>query len=135
MSVDMDPETLDMIRRLFVILDGKDPEAQQTLNEFMRFNNDIERTNLPTRRDVHLISYLDIVGKSYYPNKHDNPFSTFAKSIAVAFMAKGGLKSNQFVDLFRNSPDLAALQTVLGVQEENKSGGIMSRIFGRGKSE
>jgi hypothetical protein len=106
---------------------GGDPDAQQTLNAFLKFNNNIERTNLPTRRDVHLISFLDIVSKSYFPDIDDDPFAIFANSISVAFMAKGGDKSKQFVELMKQTPSLSDLQ----MMEEPAPRSLRERLFGR----
>ena len=123
-------ETPDDLRRLLVIADGGDPEAQQTLNAFLKFNNNIERTNLPTRRDVVLLTYLEGCSKHYYPNNPKNPFALLANSLATAFMAKGGDKSKQFVELMKQTPSLTDLQAV---SEKNPS--LTDRIFGRGKTE
>jgi hypothetical protein len=122
-------ETLDDLRKIIVMAQGGDPEAQQTLNAFLRFNNNIERTNLPTRRDVILIAYLDGCGKLYYPEDQANPFSTLANSLCVAFMAKGGDKSKQFVELMKQTPSLADLQTI-GMPAQP---GLRERLFGRKK--
>ena len=127
----IDPQFLEGIWRLFVALEGKDPEAQQTLNEFLKFDNNIERTNLPTRRDVHVVSFLDMVGKTYFPQMKNNPFSVLGDCIAIAFMAKGGGKSNQFVELMKQTPSLSELQTLGDSQQR----GLMDRILGRGKEE
>ena len=129
------PQQLDGIRRLLVVLEGGDPEAQQTLNRFMNIDNPIERTNLPTRRDVHLVSYLDMVSKSFFPSMKNDPFSELSESISIGFMAKGGMKSNQVVELLRNSPDLAAFQTAVQMQDSQNQRGMMDKILGRGKSE
>ena len=123
-------ETPDDLRRLLVIADGGDPEAQQTLNAFLKFNNNIERTNLPTRRDVVLLTYLEGCSKHYYPNRPKNPFALVADALATAFMAKGGDKSKQFVELMKQTPSLTDLQAV---SEKNPS--LTDRIFGRSKEE
>ena len=123
-------ETPDDLRRLLVIADGGDPEAQQTLNAFLKFNNNIERTNLPTRRDVVLLTYLEGCSKHYYPNNPDNPFALVLNALATAFMAKGGGKSNQFVELMKQTPSLTDLQAV-----SESSPSLTDRIFGRGKEE
>ena len=123
-------ETPDDLRRLLVIADGGDPEAQQTLNAFLKFNNNIERTNLPTRRDVVLLTYLEGCSKHYYPNRPNNPFALLADSLATAFMAKGGDKSKQFVELMKQTPSLSDLQAV-----SESSPSLTDRIFGRGKEE
>jgi hypothetical protein len=100
------------------------------LNDFLKFNNNIERTNLPTRRDVQLIAYLDYAGKIYYPNDSDNPFTKASETLAVAFMAKGGDKSKQFVKMMMKAPDLTGL--VHG--NEPQKHGLLSRLRGGNKS-
>jgi len=123
-------ETLDDLRRIVVMAKGGDPEAQHTLNAFLKFNSNIERTNLPKREDVQRMVFADYAGKTLYPERDDDPFSMLADSIAIAFMAKGGDKSKQFVELMKQTPSLSDLQTL---QEQPR--GMMDRILGRGKKE
>ena len=124
-------ESFDDLRRVMVLSRGGDPEAQQTLNNFLKFNDNIERTNLPTRKDVQMVSFVDYAGKTFYPNEPNNPFALAANCISVAFMAKGGDKSKQFVELMKQTPSLADLQTHGGEQQRS----TMDKILGRGKSE
>jgi len=124
-------ETPDDLRRLLVIADGGDPEAQQTLNAFLKFNNNIERTNLPTRRDVVLLAYLEVCSTHYYPNRSDNPFAVMADGLATAFMAKGGDKSKQFVELMKQTPSLSDLQIGQGDTQPS----LRDKILGRRKEE
>lgn len=126
-------ETPDDLRKIIVMAQGGDPDAQQTLNAFLKFSNNIERTNLPTRRDVVLLTYLDVCGKLFYPNDEGNPFSLLANSLSVAFMAKGGDKSKQFVELMKQTPNLADLQTTIGAASQAQ--GLRERLFGRKKQE
>ena len=121
-------ESLDDLRRIIVMARGGDPDAQQTLNAFLKFNNNIERTNLPIRRDVQMIAYLDYAGKTLYAGNEDNPFTKAANCISIAFMAKGGDKSRQFVELMKQTPSLADLQ-VAGAHQRS----LTDRILGRGK--
>ena len=114
-----------------MLAQGGDPEAQQTLNAFLKFNNNIERTNLPTRKDVVLIAYLDTCRKFYYPNMEDNPFSMLANSLVIAFMAKGGDKSKQFVELMKQTPNLADLESI-GTPTRSS---LRERLFGNRKEE
>lgn len=122
-------ESLDDLRRIIVMARGGDPDAQQTLNAFLKFNNNIERTNLPIRRDVQMIAYLDYAGKTLYAGNEDNPFTKAANCISIAFMAKGGDKSKQFVELMKQTPSLADLQTLGGDRQRS----LTDRILGRGK--
>ena len=124
-------ESFDDLRRVMVLSRGGDPEAQQTLNNFLKFSDNIERTNLPTRKDVQMVSYVDYAAKTLYPDRPDNPFALAANCIAVAFMAKGGDKSKQFVELMKQTPSLADLQTV-GIDPQRS---ITDKILGRGKTE
>ena len=110
---------------------GGDPDAQQTLNAFLKFNNNIERTNLPVRRDVQMIAYLDYAGKTLYAGNEDNPFTKAANCISIAFMAKGGDKSKQFVELMKQTPSLADFQTLGGDRQRS----LTDRLLGRGKTE
>ena len=123
-------DTPDDLRRLLVIAEGGDPDAQQTLNAFLRFNNIVERSNLPTRRDVVLLTYLEGCSKHYYPDRPDNPFALVLNALATSFMAKGGGKSNQFVELMKQTPSLTDLQAV-----SEKHPSLTDRIFGRSKEE
>jgi len=123
-------ETLEDLQRILIMAQGGNPDAQQTLNNFIRFGNNIERTNLPKREDVQRMIYADYAGKTLYPDLNDDPFSKFADSMATSFMAKGGDKSKQFVELMKQTPSLTDLQTL---QEQPQ--GIMDRLLRRGSEE
>ena len=120
------------ISRLFTILDGKDPDAQQTVTDFLRMKNAIERTNLPDIQTVLTITQLVGYGKLYYPEDPDDPFTMIAYTLAEAYMARKGEKSKQFVELMRNTPNMAELQTFRDM-EDNK--GLLDRFRGSGKTE
>ena len=124
-------ESLDDLRRVLVIAQGGNPDASQSINDFLKFDNNIERTNLPTRRDVVLMAYLKGCGSLFYPEMDDDPFSIMADSLSIAFMAKGGEKSKQFVELMKQTPSLVDLQTM---GTETPKSGIRERVFG-GKKE
>ena len=124
-------ESLDDLRRVLVIAQGGNPDAQQSINDFLKFDNNIERTNLPTRRDVVLMAYLKACGMLFYPKNDNDPFSIIADALSIAFMAKGGEKSKQFVELMKQTPSLVDLQT-MGVEPQKS--GFRDRVFG-GKKE
>jgi hypothetical protein len=120
------------IMRMMQIARGENPDAQQTINDFMRFDNPIERTNLPTTVTVLCVGQLDFSSNWLYPDGENNPFGIMAKSLSESFMARKGEKANQFVDIVRNQPDLSGIQTTaIGEQQR----GIMDRIFRRGREE
>lgn len=119
--------------RLSQIADGIDPDSTQSLNEFMQFKSIIERTILPTRRDVAQIDYVNYAGRVFYPDREDNPFTLDAKSRSEAWMAYKGQKSNQFVELMRRNPAiLTDLQTMTGATQKR---GMLDRLLGRESEE
>jgi len=120
-------KTIDELRRISMIAQGGDPDAQQTLNKFLTFDDNKERTNLPTRRDVQLMLFADFASKSLYPNRKNNPFEKLSEAAAIAFMAKGGWKSNQFVEMTKQTMSLSDLQTLGGDSQRS----ILDRIRGR----
>lgn len=121
-------ESLEDLRRVLVIAQGGDPNAQQTLNDFLQFDSNIERSNLPNIKTVLCVAQLSGYSQLYYPSE-DNPFSLIADCLAVSFMAKGGEKSKQFVEMMKQTPSLVDLQTVGGEQQRS----LADRILGRGK--
>lgn len=125
----MTDEDINKIRRLLVSIKGGNPDAQQTITDFMDMKDPVEGSNLPNRRDVQLEIYLDICGKFLFPDIPDDPFTILRNSIALTFKAKGGEKAKQFVEMVRNTTDLSALTSM---PDEVKQG-IFSRFMGRGK--
>lgn len=123
--------TIEDFKYIFTIARGGDPDAIQIVNKFLDIDSKVERSNLPTRNDVHFIAYLDFVSSSYFPKRPDNPFARLRDAVATASMAKGGWKSNTFVDIVRQSPDLAQLQSA---GEAVQKVGLLSRLRG-GSSE
>jgi hypothetical protein len=120
------------IRDLMISAQGGDPQARQALTNFMSFDNPVEGSNLATRKDVQRVVYFTYVGMSFFPDVKNDPFTDAAEIIATVSKAKGGFKSNQTVELFRTSPDMAALKQSI---EDIQSPSIRDRIFGRGKSD
>ena len=124
-------EEVNKIRRLLISLKGGNPDAEQTINDFMDMKSPVEGSNLPNRRDVQLEVYLDICGKFLFPEIPDDPFTVLRDSIALTFKAKGGEKAKQFVEMVRNQPDLSALASM----PEDVKQGAFSKFLGRGKTE
>lgn len=124
-------ESLDDMRRVLTIARGGDPDAIQAISNFMDLKSNIERSYFPDRKTTICIGQLTGLGKVYYPDDDWNPFGLVADVLAVAYMPYKGFKSNQFVDMTRQTPSLADLQTV----GEQSSRGVMDRILGRGKEE
>jgi hypothetical protein len=123
-------ESIKDLNDIMIMARGGNPEAQQALNDFLDLSDNIERSNLPTRRDVQMISFLDFAGKTIFPDNDDDVFTSAATSIAKAFMAKGGEKSKQFVEMLKQTPSLSDLEQI-----QNKGTSLRERIFGSGGSE
>lgn len=120
---------IDDIRRIMTIARGGDPDAIQAITKFMDFGSSAERSYLPDKTLTLCVGQLNGYSKVYYPNEDWDPFSLVAEVLAVSFMGYKGFKSNQFVDMTRQTPNLDALQTT---NEETKQG-IISRVLGRDK--
>lgn len=101
--------SLDELRRLKAISEGKDPDQQQIVNDFMKMDNVIERTNLPTTNAVLCMTQLEFSSKWLYPHDPQNPFELMKNALAISYMARKGEKSNQFVDIVRNTPSISDL--------------------------
>ena len=124
-------ETLDDLKRILVIAKGGDPDAIQAVANFMDLKSNIERSYFPDKKTSIAIAQLTGYGRTYYPADDWDPFNLVADSLSVAFMPYKGFKSNQFVDMTRQTPSLADLQTL----QEQPQRGMMDRILGRGKTE
>ena len=125
-------ESLDDLKRILIIAKGGDPDAIQAVANFMDLKNPQERTYFPDKTTAIAMAQLEGFGKLYFPKEEWNPFSLVSEVISISLMGYKGFKSNQFVDMTRQTPDLSDLQTVA---EQPQSGGLLSRITGRGKTE
>ena len=124
-------ESLDDLKRMLVIAKGGDPDAIQAVANFMDLKSNIERSYFPDKKTSIAIAQLTGYGKTYFPSDDWDPFNLVADSLSVAFMPYKGFKSNQFVDMTRQTPSLADLQLL----QDQPTRGIMDRILGRGKEE
>ena len=122
--------SIEDLRKVLVIAKGGDPDAIQAITKFMDFNSIAERSYFPDKTITLCTAQLSGFGKVFFPNDDWNPFSLVSDVIATHFMGYKGNKSNQFVDMTRQTPNLADIQ---GKDEVAKQG-YLSRILG-GKSE
>ena len=125
-------ETLDDLKRILIIAKGGDPDAIQAVANFMDLKSPQERSYFPDKTTALAMAQLEGFGNLYFPNDEWNPFSLVSDVVSVALMGYKGFKSNQFVDMTRQTHDLSALQTI---EEQTESRGILSRLTGRGKTE
>lgn len=124
-------ESIDDLKRVLIVAKGGDPDAVQAIANFMDLKSDTERSYFPDKITTIAIGQLKGYGRLYYPNDEWNPFELVGDSLSVSFMAYKGFKSNQFVDMTRQTPNLDALKD--SPQEVKQ--GIVARLFGRGKTE
>lgn len=121
--------SLDDLKRVLTIARGGDPDAIQAVTKFMNLESKSERSYFPDKITSVAIGQLNGYGELWYHGEDWNPFTLVADSLAVGFMGYKGFKSNQFVDMTRQTPNLSELQTT---PEEVKRG-ILSRFLGSGK--
>ena len=126
-------DSLDDLWRVLTIAKGGDPNAIQAVAQFMDMKSHIEGSYFPKEIISIVVAQLTGYGKTFFPPETNSwdPFTLVAECIAIGFKPYKGFKSNQFVDMTRQTPNLDALQTS---SEETKQG-VISRIFGRGKTE
>jgi len=125
-------ESLDDMRKVLIIAKGGDPDAIQAITKFMDFDSAAERSYLPDKTLTLCVGQLNGYGKLHYPNDDWDPFTLVGEILAVTFMGYKGFKSNQFVDMTRQTPNLDALQT----SSEDTKQSVISRILGgRGTTE
>ena len=124
-------ESLDDLRKVLVIAKGGDPDAIQAITKFMDFQSNAERSYFPDQTLTLCVGQLNGFGKVFFSGEEWDPFSLVSDVLSISFMGYKGFKSNQFVDMTRQTPNLDALQTS---SEETKQG-IISKILGRGKTE
>lgn len=120
-------ESLDDLKRVLIIAKGGDPDAIQAVANFMDLKSDTERSYFPDRVTAVAIGQLNGYGRVYFRDDEWNPFELVGNALSVAFMGFKGFKSNQFVDMTRQTPNLADLQTA----DEDTKRGIISRVLGR----
>lgn len=108
---------------------GGDPEAQQSINKFLNFDSVIERTNLPTRTDVQIMGCAKFASKVCFNDDKDTPFRNVYEAFSSAFMAKGGDKSKQFVEMTKQTPNLMDLK----VGQDATTRSLADKLLGRNK--
>ena len=115
------------LMRLNMILDGKDPDAQQMIPDFTDMKNPVESSNLPLKRDVHFVSYLGYVGDSYFPDIPNNPFTRLRDHVSLGYKARGGWRTQQLVEVLRQTTDLSGIE----VSSQDVKTSIKDRLLGR----
>lgn len=122
-------ETFDDYKRMLILARGGDPDAVQALAKYMNLDSMAERSYFPDRRTSLGIGQLFIFGETLYPHKIKDPFTLAGEKIAEGFMGYKGFKSNQVMEITRNTPNLDALQTL----PEGAKQGFLSRFLGGNK--
>lgn len=119
-------KTFDDYKRMMILARGGDPDAVQALAKFMNSDSMTERTYFPDRITALGVSQLNIFGDAYFPKRNNDPFTVSGEKISEGFMGYKGFKSNQVMEITRNTPNLDALQAL--PQEAKPS--FFSRFLG-----
>jgi hypothetical protein len=111
---------------LVTIAKGGNPQAQQTLNNFLNFKDIIERSNFPDRRITRMNAFLKLASKTCYQDQPGTVFRDAYESVSSAFMGYKSKKSDQFVEMTKQTPTIAELTT--GEPPKQR---LRDRILGR----
>lgn len=120
-------ESPDDLWRVLTIARGGNPNAQQALEKFIDLESDEERSYFPDKLTSLAVSQNLLYGKSMFPNRKVNAFSLFASCLSKGFMGYKGFKSNQWVDITRQTHNLSDIQTT----PEGKQGFVSSLLGGK----
>ena len=122
---------MEEFRQVWIMAKGGDPLAQQSLNKFLNFDNPIERSNLPLRSDVQVLSCAKYASQVCFDDAEDNPFRLVYEVFSAGFNGLKSKKSDQFVELNKLTPNLMELK-------DNKDAlkrSISDKLLGRNKPE
>lgn len=119
-------KTYEDYKRMIILANGGDPDAVQALAKYMNSDSMAERSYFPDRITALGISQLNIFGDAYFPSRDNDPFTISGNKISEGFMGYKGFKSNQVMEITRNTPNLDALQAVPQEQKQ----GFISRFLG-----
>lgn len=122
-------KTYDDYKRMMILARGGDPDAVQALAKYMNLDSMAERSYFPDRITALGIGQLNMFGQHLYPTDTNDPFTSAGNKISEGFMGYKGFKSNQVMEITRNTPNLDALQTL---PQEAKQG-FISRFLGGSK--
>ena len=122
-------ESMDDLWRVMTIAKGGNPKAQQALEKFIDLESDEERSYFPDKMTTLAVSQNLMYGKALFPKRPVNAFSIFASCLSKGFMGYKGFKSNQWVDITRQTTILEALQSMPNEVKQ----GFVSRILGGSK--
>lgn len=125
-------KTLDDLKKVLIIAKGGDPDAQQAIANFMNLSSTAERSYFPDKLTALAIGQLNGFGRLYYPKDEWNPYTLVADSLSVGLMGYKGFKSNQLVDITRQTPNLSDLKTASDAVQNR---GLFSRLLGGSKEE
>lgn len=115
---------------IMLALKGGNPKAQQILNNFLDFESVLERSNFPNLEITQMMATLKMASVFFYQDTDLNPFKVAYESAASSLMALKSKKSDQFVDMTKQTPAIAELTTQGGEKPS-----LRERLFGRKKEE
>lgn len=125
----IDFHDLESFRRVWMILNGDDPDAIQVINKIMDLDSDEERSNFPTILTTLANMQAKIYARSTFKDGGWNPFDLHASQMSKSHMGYKGFKSTQVTDIMRTTQDLTGLEA----KPEEVKQSIRQRIFGGNK--
>lgn len=130
-EIDKPPKIeLDDLAKYLQILDGRDPNHVQALAKFINMDNYEERSYFPNQITAFAVAQLLGLGEALFENDDSDPYTAVANAISRGLMGYKGFKSNQWVDITRQTTDLSSL----GSAPDEVKRGFLAR-FSRGPKE
>ena len=124
-----DMTSMDDFWRLMTIARGGNPNAQQALEKFIDLDSAEERAYYPDKITSLAVAQNLLYGESLFPDRPNNAFAKFSECLSKGFMGYRGFKSNQWVDITRQTHNLDALKS----SPEEVKQGFLARFVGGGK--
>jgi len=121
-------ETMEDFRRVMVIADGGNPDAQQAVVDFMNLKSTTERANFMDKTTMLAVAQQDGLSENYPMFKS---FGLVSRAISSATMGWKSKKSDQLVQIIQQTPNLGDLTSA----SDDIKQGFVDKILGRGKKE
>lgn len=119
------------LMEVMTIARGGNPFAQQALEKFIDLDSPEERSYFPDKLTSLAVAQNLMYSQGLFPQRKINAFSIFASALSKGYMGYKGFKSNQWVDITRQTTNLDALRTL----PEDTQRSALDSILRRGKTE
>jgi len=116
------------LMEVMTIARGGNPFAQQALEKFIDLDSPEERSYFPDKITSLAVAQNLMYSQGLFPHRKINAFSIFASSLSKGFMGYKGFKSNQWVDITRQTTNLDALRTLPPETQKTALDSILRRV-------